>query len=171
MTRMTRPDCAVMCNLINTHTHTHTHKHTHMVCVLTRALWLVGDFSCDCMFCDEKGGELTGQPVGPQQVDTATITTGTSTNRVDSGGLSSRCCTFRRTHASIGPIRLLWIRLALPLTLSMPSGLAPSARLVVGVTPYPLWLSGDFSCDCMFGTRGEEDLLGNRWAHWWVQQP
>ena len=27
MTRMTRPDCAVMCNLINTHTHTHTHEH------------------------------------------------------------------------------------------------------------------------------------------------
>ena len=26
MTRMTRPDCAVMCNLINTHTHTHTHR-------------------------------------------------------------------------------------------------------------------------------------------------
>ena len=26
--RMTRPDCAVMCNLINTHTHTHTHTHT-----------------------------------------------------------------------------------------------------------------------------------------------
>ena len=25
MTRMTRPDCAVMCNSINTHTHTHTH--------------------------------------------------------------------------------------------------------------------------------------------------
>ena len=24
MTRMTRPDCAVMCNLINTHTQTHT---------------------------------------------------------------------------------------------------------------------------------------------------
>ena len=24
MTRMTRPDCAVMCNLINIHTHTHT---------------------------------------------------------------------------------------------------------------------------------------------------
>ena len=23
MTRMTGPDCAVMCNLINTHTHTH----------------------------------------------------------------------------------------------------------------------------------------------------
>ena len=27
MTRMTGPDCAVMCNLINTHTHTHTHTH------------------------------------------------------------------------------------------------------------------------------------------------
>ena len=26
MTRMTGPDCAVMCNLINTHTHTHTHR-------------------------------------------------------------------------------------------------------------------------------------------------
>ena len=28
MTRMTGPDCVVMCNLINTHTHTHTHTHT-----------------------------------------------------------------------------------------------------------------------------------------------
>ena len=27
MTRMTGPDCADMCNLINTHTHTHTHIH------------------------------------------------------------------------------------------------------------------------------------------------
>ena len=26
MTRMTRPDCAVMYNLINTHTHTHTQE-------------------------------------------------------------------------------------------------------------------------------------------------
>ena len=30
MTTMTGPDCAVMCNLINTHTYTHTHtKHIH----------------------------------------------------------------------------------------------------------------------------------------------
>ena len=29
MTRMTGPDCAVMCNLINTHTHTHTHTQTY----------------------------------------------------------------------------------------------------------------------------------------------
>ena len=29
MTRMTRPDCVVMCNLINTHIHTHTHTHIH----------------------------------------------------------------------------------------------------------------------------------------------
>ena len=27
MTRMTGPDCAVMCNLINTHTHRHTQTH------------------------------------------------------------------------------------------------------------------------------------------------
>ena len=27
MTRMTGPDCAVMCNLINTHTHTHIPSH------------------------------------------------------------------------------------------------------------------------------------------------
>ena len=30
MTRITRPDCAVMCNLINTHTHTHTHTQQHL---------------------------------------------------------------------------------------------------------------------------------------------
>ena len=28
MTRMTGPDCAVMCNLINTHTHTQAHTYT-----------------------------------------------------------------------------------------------------------------------------------------------
>ena len=39
MTRMTRPDCAVMCNLINIHTHTHTHTHTPRVqSKLSRAL-------------------------------------------------------------------------------------------------------------------------------------
>ena len=36
MTTMTRPDCAVMCNLINTHTHTHTHnvvnRLSHLLC-------------------------------------------------------------------------------------------------------------------------------------------
>ena len=31
MTRMTGPDCVVMCNLINTHKHKHTHTHTHGV--------------------------------------------------------------------------------------------------------------------------------------------
>ena len=29
MTRMTGPDCAVTCNLINAHTHTHIHTHIH----------------------------------------------------------------------------------------------------------------------------------------------
>ena len=29
MTRMTGPDCAAICTLINTYAHTHTHTHTH----------------------------------------------------------------------------------------------------------------------------------------------
>ena len=33
MTRMTGPDCVVMCNLINTHTHTHTHTHKLVLCL------------------------------------------------------------------------------------------------------------------------------------------
>ena len=37
MTRMTGPDCAVMCNLINTHVHTHTHTHTQW-CLLREPL-------------------------------------------------------------------------------------------------------------------------------------
>ena len=119
------------------------------VYVSPRALWLVGDFSCDCMFWDEREGRLTGQPVGPQ-VDTATIRTLLSTNRVNPRRLSSRCWTFRRTHTSADPIRLLYIRLALPLTLSLTSGFVPSARLMVGAPPRAVGLVGDFSCDCMF---------------------
>ena len=69
MTRMTRPDCALMCNLINTHTHTHTHTGL-MVGASPRVLGLVRHCLCDCMFWDERVGEHT--PVGPW-VDTATI--------------------------------------------------------------------------------------------------
>ena len=112
-----------------------------------QALGLVKDFSCDYIFWDERGGGLA--PVGPQ-VDTATIRTVLSTNRVDSGSFSSRCCAFRRTHTSADPIRLLCIRLTLPLTLSLPSGFAPSTRLTVGGTPCALWLVRDFSCDSIF---------------------
>ena len=111
-----------------------------------RALGLVKDFSCDCMFWDERGGGLV--PVDPR-VDTATTRTVLSTNRVDSGSFGSGCCAFRRTHTSADPIRLLCIRLALPLTLHLPLRFAPSARLTVGGTPCALWLVGDFSCDCM----------------------
>ena len=118
-----------------------------MVGASPRALGLVKDFSCDCMFWDERGGGLA--PVGPR-VDTATIRTVLSTNRVDSGSFSSGCCAFRRTHTSADPIRLLCIRLALPLTLPLPLRFAPSARLTVGGTPCALWLVGGFSCDCMF---------------------
>ena len=119
-----------------------------MVGASPRALGLVEDFSCDCMFWDERGGGLV--PVDPR-VDTATTRTRTvlSTNRVDSGSFGSGCCAFRRTHTSADPIRLLCIRLALPLTLPLPLRFAPSARLTVGGTPCALWLVGDFSCDCM----------------------
>ena len=117
-----------------------------MVGVSPRALGLVKDFSCDCMFWDERGGGLV--PVDPR-VDTATTRTVLSTNRVDSGSFGSGCCAFRRTHTSADPIRLLCIRLALPLTLPLPLRFAPSARLTVGGTPCALWLVGDFSCDCM----------------------
>ena len=117
-----------------------------MVGASPRALGLVKDFSCDCMFWDERGGGLV--PVDPR-VDTATTRTVLSTNLVDSGSFGSGCCAFRRTHTSADPIRLLCIRLALPLTLPLPLRFAPSARLTVGGTPCALWLVGDFSCDCM----------------------
>ena len=117
-----------------------------MVGASPRALGLVKDFSCDYMFWDERGGGLV--PVDPR-VDTATTRTVLSTNRVDSGSFGSGCCAFRRTHTSADPIRLLCIRLALPLTLPLPLRFAPSARLTVGGTPCALWLVGDFSCDCM----------------------
>ena len=117
-----------------------------MVGASPRALGLVKDFSCDCMFWDERGGGLV--PVDPR-VDTATTRTVLSTNRVDSGSFGSGCCAFRRTHTSADPIRLLCIRLALPLTLPLPLRFAPSARLTVGGTPCALWLVGDVSCDCM----------------------
>ena len=77
--------------------------------------WPAGTFSRDFMFWKNRGGGLTGQPVGPP-VGTATMTAVMSANRVDLGSFSSRCCTFRRTHTSADPIRLLSIRLALPLT-------------------------------------------------------
>ena len=110
------------------------HK-THGWCFTSCPIGLVKDFSCDCMFWDERGGELA--PMGPR-VDTATIRTVLSTNLVDSGSFSSGCCAFRRTHTSADPIRLLCIRLALPLTLPLPLRFAPSTRLTVGDVPCAL---------------------------------
>ena len=108
------------------------------------ARWLVGYFLCDFMFWKKWGGGRTRQPVGPP-VGTAIMTAVMSANRVDLGSFSSRCCPFRHTHTSADPIRLLCIGLiALTLTLSLPSRLAPSARLTVGVPPRALWLAGFF---------------------------
>ena len=114
-----------------------------VVCASPRALWLSGGSSCNCLIWDKRGGALTRQPVGTP-VGTAATTAVMSANRVNLGSFSSRCCASRRTHTRADPIRLLCIRLALPLTLSLPSRLAPSANLAVGVPPRALWLTGIF---------------------------
>ena len=123
-------------------------------------VWLVGDFLYDCMFWENSGGGLTTQPVG-----TATMTTVTSANCVDLESFSSRCWTFRRTHTSADPIRVLCTGLALPLTLSLPSRLAPRTKLMVGVSPRALWLAGIFlrrkkRCAGVIGTRNNWALKG-----------
>ena len=116
------------------------------------------------MFQSERGGGLTRQPLGPS-VDTAIMTV-LSTNRVDSRSFSSRGCAFRRTHTSTDPIRILWIRLALPSTLSLPSRFAPSSKLKVGVSPRASWLAGAFLCDCtLLEYRGGGLTRQPRWAH------
>ena len=120
-----------------------------MVYVSPRALRPMGKFSCDWMFWDNRGGGLTGQPIGPQ-VDTANIGTVLNTNRVDSRSFSSRYWAFRDAHSSADHIRLLCIRLALPLTLSLPSGFVPSTKIMLGVLPRALELVNDFLCDSMF---------------------
>ena len=43
MTRMTGPDCVVMCNLINTHTHTHTHTEAQETAIVVDAKWEMGE--------------------------------------------------------------------------------------------------------------------------------
>ena len=133
---------------------THNLTHTYVVVGGTHcAPWLSGDSSWKCMFCGKRVGGLTGQPVGPL-VGTATMSAVMSADRVDSGSFILRCCTFRRTHTSADPIRLLRIRLALSLTLSLPSRLGLSARFTVGVPPRALWLAEIFLlCAGVVGTR------------------
>ena len=120
-----------------------------------------GAFSQDCAIWDCRGGVLTidRQPVGPL-VSTAAITTSTGINHVGSGRFSLRCCTFRRTHTSADPIRILLIRLASTLTLSRPPGFASCARLMVCVSPWALRLMGGGSCDCMFWDDRRGGLTG-----------
>ena len=93
------------------------------------------------------------------------MTTVTSANRVDLESFSSRCWTFRRTHTSADPIRVLCTRLALPLTLSLTSRLPPRARLTVDVPTRAFWLAGIFlrrkkRCAGVVGTRTDWVLKG-----------
>ena len=71
-------------------------------------------------------------------VSTTVMAAVMSLSPVDSGSFCSRYSMFRRTHTSADPIRLLCTRLALPITLSLPSRLAPSERLPVGFLPRTL---------------------------------
>ena len=41
MNKMTGPDCAVMCNLINIHTYIHTHIHTYDECEEQETVWIM----------------------------------------------------------------------------------------------------------------------------------
>ena len=130
-------------------------------CVPQQASRRAGNFSFYCMFRGETGEGHTRQPVGPS-VDTAIMATVLSTNRVDSRSFSSRSCAFRRTNTSTDPIRLLCIRLALPLTLSSPSRFVPGTKLMVSVSPWAPWFAGVFSRDCTFWDCREGVLAINR---------
>ena len=64
MTRMTGPDCVVMCNLINTHTHTHTHTRLSTdMCVLCVCVCVVVPFIQDVRLVDAPAGvtQVEGQ--------------------------------------------------------------------------------------------------------------
>ena len=56
MTRMAGPDCAVMCNLINTHTHTYTHIAVDLIviCEVTAAVLQSRDLCMDGISWDIK---------------------------------------------------------------------------------------------------------------------
>ena len=111
-----------------------------MVCVSPWALWLVKDFSCDCMFWDNiTGGGLTGQPMGPQ-VDTPNIRTVLSTNHVVEKFylemLGAPAYTSERR-----PYSATWYPTCFTLdSRSLPSGLVPSTKLMMGASPHTyLW--------------------------------
>ena len=69
------------------------------------------------------------------------------------------------TYIHADPIRVLCTRLALPLTLSLTSQLAPRARLTVDVPTRAFWLTGIFlrrkkRCAGVVGTRTDRVLEG-----------
>ena len=57
MTRMTGPDCAVMCNLINIHTYIHTYMHTYIhTCIHTYIHPLGGSMRVAYNDSDDRAG-------------------------------------------------------------------------------------------------------------------
>ena len=56
MTRMTGPDCVVMCNLINTHTHTHYTVQHVCVCVFSsHSFWTSSSLDVPAGVTQEEG--------------------------------------------------------------------------------------------------------------------
>ena len=158
MTGMTGPDRAVMCNLINTHTHTHTLTGQRF----SSQVPLIPPWEDQCEW--HRMTRMTG-PDCAVMCNLINIYTHTHTHTyrtVLRGYVQfnkyAHTHTFRHTHTSADPIRLLCIRIAVTLTLSLPSRLAPSVRLTVGVPPRALWLAEIFlhrskTCAGIVGTR------------------
>ena len=65
MTRMTGPDCVVMCNLVNTYTYIHTYIHTYTHIILDNSINLRKLRSRKCTINRAKAGSLKEHPSFP----------------------------------------------------------------------------------------------------------
>ena len=184
MTRMTGPDFAVMCKLINTHTHILIH--TRLGCVALVGLYglLVGLLGVGSVASTE-----------PRLLGTAPVQQAWRSERAESEArllmaelLVAERCGFATTHldslapssgnpgmnpAAFSCFALIYDDLRQPIPapgfVAIETAVANSSPCAVPQQgPRP---AGDCSCGCMFlGERGEEDILGNRWVHLWMQQ-
>ena len=142
MTRVVEPDCAVMCKIVNIHTHTERERERERD--------------------RERGRE--------RQTQTQTQTH-TQTHRQ-----TDRHTHTQHTHIPPWEDQCEWHRMT---RMTGPDCGVMCNSIIHTHTPQDFWLvfhSGPyrsrviFRVAVCFGTRGEEDLLSNRWTHWWAQQ-
>ena len=76
MTRITGPDCAVMCNLINTYTQTHTHTHAR-----------TGTFIPHASSSMQTEGSACRHPTAPYRTEEVTGSEGREGANVVGGGI------------------------------------------------------------------------------------